>query len=155
MAKHVSGALSAKGLTFAIVAARFNELIVDRLVIGAVSAIERTGGDGEGTPVYWVPGAYELPQLAQRVAKKGGVDAIICLGAVIRGATPHFDYVCSVAASGVSQVALAEGLPVTFGVLTCDTIEQATERAGTKAGNKGFDVAMAAIEMANQFKTVG
>ncbi len=155
MAKEISGALSATGKTFAIVAGRFNDAIVAKLVCGALDAIDRTGGSSASTSVVWVPGAFEIPQAARRLAARGGVDAIICLGAVIRGATPHFDYVAGAAARGVADVAMSTTIPVVFGVLTCDTIEQALERAGTKAGNKGFDSAMAAIEMANLFSELG
>ncbi|MGD8860585.1 MAG: 6,7-dimethyl-8-ribityllumazine synthase [Myxococcales bacterium] len=143
------------GARFAIAAARFNELIVDRLVEGAVDALRRHGvGDGDIT-LAKVPGAFELPLLCQRLAASGKVDAVIALGAVIRGATPHFDYVCSSAASGCTGASTSTGVPVIFGVLTTDTIEQATERAGTKAGNKGADAAVAAIEMVSLGKQLG
>ncbi len=151
MANEITGNLVATGRRFGIVAARFNNAIVSKLVEGALDAIERTGGDAANTDLVWVPGAFEIPAAASRLAKRGCVDGIICLGAVIRGATPHFDYVASAAARGVADVASSADVPVIFGVLTCDTILQATERAGTKAGNKGFEAAMAAIEMANLF----
>ena len=154
MPKVIEGNLTAAGLRFAVVAARFNGLIVEPLVAGALDAIARTGGDPDQVTIYRVPGAWELPQVVRRVATGGGVDAVIALGAVIRGATPHFDYVAAEAAKGIAGAAAAAPVPVSFGVLTTDTIEQALERAGTKAGNKGFDAAMAAIEMANLYRTI-
>jgi 6,7-dimethyl-8-ribityllumazine synthase len=147
----VEGQLSAKGLRFGIVAARFNGFIVERLVDGAIDAIVRTGGDADRITIARCPGAFEIPQVARRMAASGAFDAIVCLGCVIRGATPHFDYVAGEAAKGVAQVAMSAELPVSFGVLTTETIEQAVERAGTKAGNKGADAAMAAIEMASLY----
>jgi 6,7-dimethyl-8-ribityllumazine synthase len=152
--KEVSGQLSSKGMRLAIIAGRFNGLIVESLVRGAVDAVLRTGGRDEDVTVYWVPGAFEIPQLLRRVVAKGGHDAVVCLGAVIRGATPHFEYVAGAAARGVAEIAASASVPIAFGVLTTETIEQAIERAGTKAGNKGFDAAMAAIEMASLFRTV-
>jgi 6,7-dimethyl-8-ribityllumazine synthase len=153
MTRVIEGNLSASGLTFAIVAARFNGLIVEPLVAGAIDAIVRTGGSADKVTIYRCPGGWELPQVVRRVIAKGGVDAVIALGAVIRGATPHFDYVAGEAAKGIAQAA-STSIPVAFGVLTTDTIEQALERAGTKAGNKGFDAAMAAIEMANLYRAL-
>src|SRR5436190_14641108 len=144
----IEGGLSAAGLRFAIVASRFNGLIVEPLVAGAVDAIVRAGGSADAITVVKCPGAWELPQVVRRVIARGGVDAVIALGAVIRGATPHFDYVAGEAAKGIAGAATTSDVPVVFGVLTTDTIEQAFERAGSKAGNKGFDAAMAAIEMA-------
>jgi 6,7-dimethyl-8-ribityllumazine synthase len=135
------------GARFAIVAARFNELIVDRLVEGACAELRRRGVADDAVVLVRTPGAFELPVACQRLAASGKIDAVIALGAVIRGSTPHFDYVAGGAASGCSNVASATGVPVIFGVLTTDTIEQAIERAGTKAGNKGADAAAAAIEM--------
>jgi 6,7-dimethyl-8-ribityllumazine synthase len=155
MHRVVEGQLSATGLRFAIVASRFNALIVEPLVAGALDAIVRTGGRDADVTLYRCPGAWELPQVVRAVVARGGVDAVIALGAVIRGATPHFDYVAAEAAKGVAQAAMGSTIPVTFGVLTTDTIEQAIERAGTKAGNKGFDAAMAAIEMANLLRAAG
>jgi 6,7-dimethyl-8-ribityllumazine synthase len=149
------GMLSSSGLRFAIVASRFNGTIVDLLVAGAVDAIVRTGGRDGDIALYRAPGAFELPQVVRRVVERGEVDAVICLGVVIRGATPHFEYVAGAAASGVADVAARAAMPVTFGVLTTESIEQALERAGTKAGNKGFDAAMAAIELANLFRELG
>ena len=155
MTRSVEGNLSAAELSFAIVAARFNGLIVEPLIAGALDAIVRTGGDAARVTIYRCPGAWEMPQVVRRVIAKGGVDAVIALGAVIRGATPHFDYVAGEAARGVAGAAAASDIPISFGVLTTDTIEQALERAGTKAGNKGFDAAMAAIELATLFKALG
>lgn len=148
-AKVVEGRLSAEGRRFALVVGRFNGFIVDRLVEGALDCIARHGGRLEDVTIYKAPGGFELPALAQRVARRGGVDAIIAIGAVIRGATPHFEHVAGEAAKGLAQVALRHDVPVSFGVLTCDTLEQAIERAGTKAGNKGWEAALAAIEMAD------
>ena len=147
----VEGHLSAAGRRFALVVARFNSFIVDQLEHGALDAIVRHGGERGAVSVYRVPGGFELPVAVKKVAQRGGVDAIIVLGAVIRGSTPHFDYVANEAVKGIAQVALEHALPVSCGVLTCDTIEQAIERAGTKAGNKGADAAIAAIEMADLF----
>jgi 6,7-dimethyl-8-ribityllumazine synthase len=147
--KHYEGHLQAQGLRFHIVVGRFNELIGSKLLEGAQDAIRRMGADLNNVSVTWVPGAYEIPLAAQALAKRQDADAIICLGAVIRGQTPHFDYVAGEVSKGVAQVGLDQNLPVIFGVLTTDTIEQALERAGTKAGNKGFEAAVSAIEMAN------
>jgi 6,7-dimethyl-8-ribityllumazine synthase len=150
----IEGALSASGLQFAIVASRFNGLIVEPLVAGALDAIGRCGGDAAAVTVVRCPGAWELPQVVRRVLARGGVDAVIALGAVIRGATPHFDYVAGEAAKGIASAAAESDIAVSFGVLTTDTIEQALERAGTKAGNKGFDAALAAIELANLYRAL-
>jgi 6,7-dimethyl-8-ribityllumazine synthase len=136
-----------KGARFAIVAARFNSFIVERLVEGALDALKRHGAELENVSVVRVPGAWEIPFACARLAKSDKLDAVIALGAVIRGSTPHFEHVSSEVSKGVAQVALSSGTPVAFGVLTTDTIEQAIERAGTKAGNKGFDAALAAIEL--------
>ncbi|HZC19358.1 MAG TPA: 6,7-dimethyl-8-ribityllumazine synthase [Rubrobacteraceae bacterium] len=146
---YIEGDLTAAGCAFGVVAARFNDFIVRPLLDGALDAIKRHGGDPGAVDVVWVPGSYEIPLAAKRLALSGRYDAVVCLGAVIRGATPHFDYVASGAASGISAAALEANLPVVFGVLTTDTIEQAIERAGTKAGNKGFEAAVTAIEMAS------
>ncbi|HWO25733.1 MAG TPA: 6,7-dimethyl-8-ribityllumazine synthase [Kofleriaceae bacterium] len=154
MPQILEGGLSAVGLRFAIVASRFNGLIVEPLVAGAIDAIVRSGGDAEAITIVRCPGAWELPQVVRRVAARGGVDAVIALGAVIRGATPHFDYVAGEAARGIAGAAAASEIAVSFGVLTTDTIEQALERAGTKAGNKGFDAALAAIELATLFRAL-
>ena len=143
------GQLLGEGLRFGIVVSRFNEFISRKLLEGALDALGRHGVIEGNIAVAWVPGSFEIPLVACHMAQSGRYDAVICLGAVIRGATPHFDYVAAEVAKGVAQVSLQTGVPVLFGVLTTDTIEQAIERAGTKAGNKGFDVAVAAIEMAN------
>lgn len=154
MVKEVHGQLSSRGMRVALVAGRFNGLIVESLVKGAIDAVVRTGGREEDVTVFWVPGGFEVPGLVRRIVSKGGFDAVVALGAVIRGATPHFEHVAAAVAGGVSQVAAEAAVPVTFGVLTTDTIEQAIERAGTKAGNKGFDAAMAAIEMVSLYRIV-
>ena len=145
---HIEGNLSAEGRSFGIVASRFNDFVVKALLEGAVEAIRRHGGDAEAVDVAWVPGSYEIPVIARELALSGRYDAVICLGAVIRGATAHFDYVAGGAAGGISNVALQTGVPVIFGVITTESIEQAIERAGTKMGNKGFEAAVSAIEMA-------
>jgi 6,7-dimethyl-8-ribityllumazine synthase len=137
------------GLRIGIVVSRFNELVTRQLLAGAVDCLRRHGVDDDAVSVAWVPGAFEIPLVARRLASSGSFDAVVCLGAVIRGATPHFDYVAGQAAAGVARAALDTGLPVIYGVLTTDTIEQAIERAGTKAGNKGWDAALSAIEMAS------
>ncbi|MGE0871586.1 MAG: 6,7-dimethyl-8-ribityllumazine synthase [Kofleriaceae bacterium] len=150
----IEGTLSAAGKKFAIVASRFNGLIVDQLVAGAVDAVVRTGGDADDVTIVWCPGAWELPQVVRQVLARGAFDGVIALGAVIRGATPHFDYVAGEAARGIAGAAATSDVPVSFGVLTTDTIEQALERAGTKAGNKGFDAAMATIELASLYSAL-
>jgi 6,7-dimethyl-8-ribityllumazine synthase len=146
---HIEGDLTATGRSFGIVTSRFNDFIVRPLLDGALDAIKRHGGDPGTVDVVWVPGSYEAPLAAKRLALSGHYDAVVCLGAVIRGATAHFDYVAGGVASGISAVALETNLPVIFGIITTDTIEQAIERAGTKAGNKGFEAAVTAIEMAS------
>lgn len=151
--KVLEGKLTAEGLRIGIVAARFNEFITNKLVSGAIDALKRHGADENNMTLAWVPGAFEIPLAAQKMADSHSHDAVICLGAVIRGSTPHFDYVASEVTKGVAHVGLQTGVPTIMGVLTTDTIEQAIERAGTKSGNKGFDAAMSAIEMANLFKT--
>ncbi len=145
----IQGNLIAQGLRVGIVASRFNEFIVSKLVGGAQDGLERHGVDTDQIDLVWVPGAFELPLAAKKMAQSGKYDAVLCLGAVIRGSTPHFDYVCAEVSKGVAHVGMDSEIPVIFGVLTTDTIEQAIERAGTKAGNKGFDAAVTAIEMAN------
>ena len=152
---YIEGNLAATGRHFGIVASRFNDFIVRSLLDGALDAIKRHGGDLAAVDVVWVPGSYEIPLVAKRLALCGRYDAVICLGAVIRGATPHFDYVANGAASGISLIALETNLPVVFGVITTETIEQAIERAGTKAGNKGFEAAVTAIEMASLLDRIG
>lgn len=149
MAKVYEGQLTGENLTFAIVVGRFNEFISTRLLDGALDALRRHGAADDHIHIVWTPGAFEIPLIAQKMARSGRFDAVICLGAVIRGATPHFDFVATEVAKGVAQVALTSGVPAIFGILTTDSIEQAVERAGTKAGNKGFAAAMAAMEMAN------
>ncbi len=151
----VEGDFLAGKLAPAIVASRFNHFIVDSLVSGAVEAFTRAGSRDEDITIYRAPGAFELPQVLRRVLARGGHDAVVCLGAVIRGSTPHFDYVAGAAAQGIARLAETASVPVTFGVITTETIEQAIERAGTKAGNKGFEAAMAAIEMVSLSRAVG
>lgn len=146
------GKLLAKDLKFGIVISRFNDFIGERLLGGALDALKRSGADEQDVDVFKVPGAFEIPLIAKRVAETGRYDAVICLGAVIRGATPHFDYVAAEVSKGIANVGIDLGVPISFGVLTTDTIEQAIERAGSKAGNKGWDAAVAAIEMANLIK---
>jgi len=143
------GGLKADGLRFAIIVSRFNSFITDRLLAGALDAIERSGGSGEAIDVIRIPGAWEFPLTVRAVANRRKHDAILCLGAVIRGDTPHFDYVAGEAASGIARASVDTGIPVAFGVLTTESVEQAIDRAGAKSGNKGFDAAMTAIEMAN------
>jgi 6,7-dimethyl-8-ribityllumazine synthase len=152
--KVYEGKLLAQGLRFGIVISRFNDFICDRLLGGALDALKRSGGSEEQIDVFKVPGAFEIPLLAKQVAVSGRYDAVICLGAVIRGATPHFDYVASEVSKGIASVSLETSIPIAFGVLTTDTLEQAIERAGSKAGNKGWDAAMAAIEMVNLIRQV-
>ena len=146
---YIEGDLTAEGRSFGIVASRFNDFVVKALLDGATEAIRRHGGGAGAVDVVWVPGSYEIPVVAREMAISGRYDAIVCLGAVIRGATAHFDYVAGGVASGISQAALETGVPVIFGVITTETIEQAIERAGTKMGNKGFEAAVSAIEMAD------
>ena len=146
--KIIEGELQAKGLKFGIIVSRFNDFITSKLLDGAVDALVRHGGKESDIDVVKIPGAFEIPLIAKRMAAKGTYDAIICLGAVIRGATPHFDYVAGEVSKGVAVAALDTGVPIAFGVITSDTIEQAVERAGSKAGNKGWDAAITAIEMA-------
>jgi 6,7-dimethyl-8-ribityllumazine synthase len=145
----LEGKVVAQEMKVAIVVARFNEFIVSKLVSGAQDALIRHGVEDDAIDIAWVPGAFEIPIIAQKFAESGKYDAVICLGSVIRGATSHYDYVCNEASKGIAQVSLKTGIPVLFGVLTTENIEQAVERAGTKAGNKGYDVACSAIEMVN------
>jgi 6,7-dimethyl-8-ribityllumazine synthase len=147
--------LIGKELKIGIVNSRFNEFITSKLLDGALDALHRHGVNDEDIEIAWVPGSFEIPVTADKMASSGKYDAVICLGAVIRGATPHFDYVAAEASKGVANVGLKTGLPVIFGVITTDNIEQAIERAGTKVGNKGADAAEAAIEMANLFRSMG
>ena len=152
MPKILEGKISAEGFRFAIIVSRFNDFISSKLVEGALDALRRHGGSEEQVSLVKVPGAFEIPMAAKKLAESGQFDAIICLGAVIRGATPHFEYVASEASKGIALVALESKIPVTFGVLTTDNLEQAIERAGSKSGNKGWDAAMAAMEMVNLFR---
>ena len=148
------GNLIASEGNYAIIVGRFNEFIGGKLLDGAIDALKRHGVDENDISLIWVPGAFEIPLAAKRLAVSGNYDAIICLGAVIRGATPHFDYVANEVSKGIANISIETGVPISFGVLTTDTIEQAIERAGTKAGNKGFDAANTAIEMVNLFKVI-
>lgn len=152
--KFYEGQLVAEGLSFGIVVGRFNEFITNKLLSGALDALKRHGASDNDVEIAWVPGAFELPLVAQKMAQSKKYHAVITLGAVIRGATPHFDYVCAEASKGVAKVGLDTGIPTVFGVLTTDSIEQAIERAGTKAGNKGWEAAITAIEMANLMKNL-
>lgn len=147
--KILEGNLVAQNIKVALVASRFNEFIVSKLISGAVDGLKRHNVSDDDITLAWVPGAFEIPLIASKLAKSGKYDAVICLGAVIRGATSHYEYVCNEVSKGVAHVSLETGIPVLFGVLTTDTIEQAIERAGTKAGNKGYDCALSAIEMVN------
>ena len=150
--KTLEGKLTAKNMKIAIVVARFKEFITSKLLSGCIDCLIRHEAADEDLTVAWVPGAFEIPMAAKKLAESGKYDAVICLGAVIRGATPHFDYVCAEASKGIAQVSMQTGVPVAFGVLTTENIQQAVERAGTKAGNKGVDCAMTAMEMVNLFK---
>jgi len=154
MAKTIEGKLLGAGKKVAIVASRFNEFITARLIEGALDALTRHGVDSKDISIYRVPGAFEIPSLTKRIAKAGKFDSIICIGAVIRGSTPHFDYISAEVTKGVANVSMEAQMPIIFGVLTTDTIEQAVERAGTKAGNKGFDAAMSALEMMDLYSQV-
>jgi 6,7-dimethyl-8-ribityllumazine synthase len=154
MGKIFEGHLVGTGLKIGIVVGRFNEFITSKLLSGAEDALKRHGVSEDSVDIAWVPGAFEIPMVAQKMAKSNKYDAIITLGTVIRGSTPHFDYVCNETAKGVASTALNTGVPVIFGVLTTDSIEQAIERAGTKAGNKGWEAAVSAIEMANIYRVI-
>ena len=155
MAKTLEGKLIAKGLKFGMVLSRFNNFIAERLLEGALDALKRSGAEEEDCAVARVPGAFEIPLAAKKMLKTGRYDAIICLGCVIRGATPHFEYIATEVTKGIAHLSLESEIPISFGVLITDTIEQAIERAGTKVGNKGFDAAMSAIEMVNLMKEIG
>lgn len=152
--KIYSGDLVAKGAKIAIVASRFNEIITNKLLSGAIDALTRHDVGENDIEIAWVPGAFEIPVVAKKMAESGRYDAVICLGAVIRGATSHYDYVCAEVSKGIAQVSLVTGVPVIFGVLTTDNIEQAVERAGSKAGNKGAECAASAIEMVNLLRSL-
>jgi len=154
MPKTFEGKISAEGFSFAIIVSRFNDFISSKLVDGAMDALKRHGASEDKISIVKVPGAFEIPIATKKVLAAGKYDAIICLGAVIRGATPHFDYVAAEVSKGIASVSLEGNIPVTFGVLTTDTLEQAIERAGSKAGNKGWDSAVAAMEMVNLFKEI-
>jgi len=153
MARLVEGNLIAKGKKFCIVASRFNDFITRELISGCQDTLLRHGADDKDISIFWVPGAFEIPLVASKLAKKD-FSAIICLGTVIRGSTPHFDYICSEVSKGIAKISLQSGVPVIFGIITADTIEQAIERAGTKEGNKGRDAALSAIEMANLLEQI-
>ncbi|MDP2681266.1 MAG: 6,7-dimethyl-8-ribityllumazine synthase [Deltaproteobacteria bacterium] len=155
MPKIIEGGLSAKGLKFGLVVSRFNDFIGNKLLEGAVDTLLRSGASDGDIDVVKVPGSFETPVAAQAMIKNGRYDAVICLGAIIRGSTPHFDYIASEAAKGIAKLSLEAGLPISFGIITADNLEQAIERAGTKSGNKGRDAALSAIEMANLFKELG
>ena len=155
MGNTFEGSLLGKGLKMGVVVSRFNEFITSKLLSGAQDALTRHGVAEADVDIAWVPGAFEIPLLAQKLAASKKYDAVICLGSVIRGATPHFDYIASEVSKGIARVGLDTGVPVVFGVITADTLEQAIERAGTKSGNKGFDAATTAIEMANLLRNVG
>ena len=147
--KEFKGSFDAKGKKFAVVASRFNELLSQRLVEAAFDCLTRHGARTDDVELFWTPGAFEIPLVAMKAARSKAYDAVVALGAVVRGGTPHFEYIASEAAKGIAHVNLETGVPVSFGIITADTLEQALERAGTKAGNKGFDAALSAIEMAN------
>ncbi len=155
MAKTLEGKLIAKGLKFGIVLSRFNNFISERLLEGALDAIRRSGAEEGDCVVARVPGAFEIPLAAKKMAKSKRYDAVVCLGCVIRGATPHFEYIATEVTKGIASLTLESEIPISFGILITDSIEQAIERAGTKVGNKGFDAAMSAIEMANLLKEIG
>jgi len=155
MNKHFEGVLLGKGLKFGLVVSRFNEFITKKLLDGAQDALLRHGVNQEDIEIAWVPGSFEIPLIAKKLAQTKRYDAVICLGAVVRGGTPHFEYIAAEVTKGIAKVSLDTGLPVIYGVITADTLEQAIERAGTKMGNKGFDAAVTAIEMANLLKSIG
>ena len=155
MGRSYEGSLLGKGLKFGLIVSRFNEFFTRKLLEGAQDALLRHGVSEDDIEIAWTPGSFEIPQIAQKLAQTKKYDAIICLGAVIRGGTPHFDYIAAEVTKGIATVGLNTGLPVIYGVITTDTLEQAIERSGTKAGNKGFDAAVSAIEMANLMKSIG
>jgi 6,7-dimethyl-8-ribityllumazine synthase len=154
MPKIMEGKLLAEGKNFALVVSRFNDFITEKLLSGAIDALTRSGAKDNSIDIVKVPGAFEIPLAAKKLAQKGRYHAVICLGAVIRGATPHFDYVSTEVSKGIAQTSMETGIPIIFGVVTTDTLEQAIERAGTKSGNKGWSAAMAAVEMANLIEAV-
>ena len=155
MSKHFEGTLLGKGLKFGLVVSRFNEFFSKKLLEGAQDALLRHGVNEDDIEVAWTPGSFEIPLIAQKLAQTKKYDAVICLGAVIRGDTPHFDYIAAEVTKGIAKVSLDTGVPIIYGVITTDTLEQAVERSGTKAGNKGFQAAVSAIEMANLSKSIG
>lgn len=154
MAKVVKVDLNAQNKDFALVVSRFNEFITDKLLDGALDCLARHSADDKRITIIWVPGSFEIPYAASRIAKSKKFDAVICLGAVIRGDTPHFDYIASEVTKGIARISLDTGIPVIYGLITADNLEQALERAGTKAGNKGWDAALSAIEMVNLFRKI-
>lgn len=154
MKRVYEGKLVSEQSKYAIVISRFNEFIGNKLLTGCCDCLERHGVNDNEVDIYWVPGAFEIPAIAKKLAGPGSYDAIICLGAVIRGATPHFEYVCAEVTKGIAQASMETGMPVTYGIITADSIEQAIERAGTKSGNKGWDAALSAIEMVNLIKLI-
>lgn len=154
MSKVIKGMLDAKGKNFGIVISRFNEFVTQKLLDGALDCLKRHAAEDKRITIVWVPGSFEIPYAAQRMAKSKKYDAIICLGTVIRGATPHFDYIATEVAKGIARISQESGIPAILGVITADNLEQAIERAGTKAGNKGWDAALSAIEMANLFEQI-
>ena len=155
MATIIEGELSAHNKRYALIVSRFNELIGRKLLDGALDCLKRHDADDKGLDIIWVPGAFEIPLVAKKAAKSGKYDAVICLGAIIRGQTPHFDFIASEAAKGIAHASMETGVPIIFGVITTDTVEQAIHRAGTTSGNRGFDAALAAIEMSNLIAKVG
>jgi 6,7-dimethyl-8-ribityllumazine synthase len=154
MAKTYEGQLTAKDRKFGIVVSRFNELICRKLLEGSLDCLSRHGCQQENIDIFWVPGSFEIPVAAQKIAQSSRYDAVICLGAVIRGATPHFEYIAAEVTKGVAQIAMQNSIPIAYGIITPDTLEQALERAGTKSGNKGWDAALSAIEMVDLFKQI-
>lgn len=153
--KSYEGKLEAAGFKYGIVVSRFNSFLTDKLLEGAVDCLVRHGADESNISVARVPGAFEIPYAAGRMVKKGGYDAVICIGAIIRGETPHFDYIANETSKGIAKISMDSGVPVIYGIVTADTLDQAIERSGTKAGNKGWDAAAAAIEMVNLYKVIG
>ncbi len=154
MAKTHKGNISAKGLKFAVIVGRFNEVVTSKLLEGAIDCIVRHDGKQDNIDTYWVPGAFEIPSMAQAIVQNGNYNGIICLGAVIRGETPHFDYIAAEVTKGIAQVGLGSAIPVSYGVLTTDTVEQAVDRSGAKVGNKGWDAAISAMEMIDLFRQI-
>jgi 6,7-dimethyl-8-ribityllumazine synthase len=152
--QELQGVLNASGYKFALIASRWNDLVVSRLVGGAVDALERLGAQGDNLTICRVPGSFEVPLTAKKLAQTGRWDAIICLGALIRGETPHFDYIAAEVTKGIAQVSLDTGVPITYGIITADSVEQAINRAGMKSGNKGFEAAMSAVELVNLYKEI-